>query len=58
MLIVGGDGAESITAGDGIDNLSGGNGADIFVIAATGTGFTGLTVAESVSGVMPGISLV
>ena len=49
-IIVGGDGADSITGGVGIDNLSGGNGADIFVIATTGTGFTGLTTAETVSG--------
>ena len=49
-IIVGGDGADSITGGVGSDNLSGGNGADIFVIATTGTGFTGLTVAETVSG--------
>jgi len=49
-IIVGGDGIDSITGGVGIDNLSGGAGNDIFVIATTGTGFTGLTTAETVSG--------
>jgi Ca2+-binding RTX toxin-like protein len=49
-VIVGGDGADSITGGAGIDNLSGGAGADIFVVATTGTGFTGLSSAETISG--------
>lgn len=49
-IIAGGTGADVITGGVGIDSLTGGTGDDIFVVATTGTGFTGLTTAETVSG--------
>jgi Ca2+-binding RTX toxin-like protein len=53
--VIGGLGNDTITGGPGTDNLSGGDGNDVFIVVATGTGFTGvstagLTTAETVSG--------